>query len=61
MILNKGKIWRIQNDNTAYSDEELITMIKSGKLKADTRITNRDLKKWIRIKDSIYQFYLPKL
>ena len=61
MILKKGKIWHIQNDNTAYSDEELITMIKSGKLKADTRITNRDLKKWIRIKDSIYQFYLPKL
>ena len=60
MILNKGKIWRIQNMNVVYADDELINLIKSGKINGETRITNRDLKKWVKIKDTVYQFYLPK-
>lgn len=57
-MFNSGKIWRIQNVAQIYTDEELVTLIKQGKIKGDMRITNRDLKKWIKVKDTIYQFYL---
>lgn len=57
-MFNKDKIWRIQNDNNSYTDEELVELIKNGTLKKDTRITNRELKKWICIKDTIYNIYL---
>ncbi len=57
-MFNKDKIWRIQNDNNSYTDDELIELIKNGTLKKDTRITNRELKKWLCIKDTIYNIYL---
>ncbi len=57
-MFNKDKIWRIQNDNNSYTDEELVELIKNGTLKKDTRITNRELKKWLCIKDTIYNIYL---
>lgn len=57
-MFNKDKIWRIQNDNNSYTDDELIELIKNGTLKKDTRITNRELKKWLCIKDTIYDIYL---
>lgn len=59
-IFDSTKIWHIQNDSKSYTDEELIEMIKNQKLDGETRITNRDLRKWIKIKNTIYQFYLPK-
>ena len=57
-MFNKDKIWRIQNDNNSYTDDELIELIRNGTLKKDTRITNRELKKWLCIKDTIYNIYL---
>lgn len=59
-MFNKDKIWRIQNDNNSYTDDELIELIKNGTLKKDTRITNRELKKWLCIKDTIYNIYLSE-
>lgn len=51
-------LWTIKGKEEKVSDEELIEMIKSGKLTKDDLIKNRDLKKFVSIVDSIYGFYL---
>jgi len=54
----KNKIWRIKGFEGSFSDEELIDLIKQGEVKADYYLSSRDMKKWVRLKDSIYQYYL---
>lgn len=51
-------LWTIKGKEKKVSDEELIEMIKRGKLTKDDLIKNRDLKKFVSIADSIYGFYL---
>ena len=51
-------LWTIKGKEEKVSDEELIEMIKSGKLTKNDLIKNRDLKKFVSIADSIYGFYL---
>ena len=51
-------LWTIKGKEEKVSDEELIEMIKSGKLTKDDLIKNRDLKKFVSIADSIYGLYL---
>ena len=51
-------LWTIKGREEKVSDEELIEMIKSGKLTKDDLIKNRDLKRFVSIGDSIYGFYL---
>ena len=51
-------LWTIKGKEEKVSDEELIEMIKSGKLTKDDLIKNRDLKKFVSIADLIYGFYL---
>ena len=51
-------LWTIKGKEEKVSDEELIEMIKSGKLTKNDLIKNRDLKKFVSIADSIYRFYL---
>ena len=51
-------LWTIKGKEEKVSDEELIEMIKSGKLTKDDLIKNRDLKRFVSIADSIYGFYL---
>lgn len=51
-------LWTIKGKEEKVSDEELIEMIKSGKLNKNDLIKNRDLKKFVSIADSIYGFYL---
>lgn len=58
MKVIKNKIWRIKGFEGSFTDEELVELIKSGEVKPDYSLTSRDLKKWIKVKDSIYQFYL---
>ena len=53
-----NKIWRIKDKNEKYSDEELITMIKNGNIKKDDYIKTDDMKDYIKVEESIYQFYL---
>ena len=53
-----NKIWRIRGYEGKFSDEELIYLIKNHKLTGDDYICNSDMKTWIKIKDTIYQFYL---
>ena len=56
----KNKIWKIKGFEGTFTDEELIALIESGEVKADYSLTTREMKKWIKLKDSIYQFYLKE-
>ena len=56
--MKKSKVWRVKGYEGSYSDEELIELIKSKELKPDHAITTREMKKWVRLKDSIYQYYM---
>ena len=59
-MLKDNKIWQIQNIERTYTDEELISLIQNGTFNGDIKITNKDLKQWYSIADTIYQFYLPQ-
>ena len=52
------QIWIIKGRNKKFSDNELVMMIKQGLLNGKDEIATMELKKWIKIEDSIYQFYL---
>ena len=55
--MNKN-IWTIKGRKEKVSDELLIKMIKNGELTKDDYIKNRDLNRFVKIDDSIYEFYL---
>ena len=51
------KTWKVKNKDN-YSDEELIEAIKNGSVKGEDFIISDTLKDYIKVSDSIYQFYL---
>ena len=53
-----NKIWKIRGKEGKFTDEELIRMIQDGELSYDDYITTNEMKTWLRIRDTIYQFYL---
>ena len=55
-----NKIWRIRGVQEKFSDEELVMLIKQGSLNGDNYITTSEMKTWIKIQDSIYQYYLKE-
>lgn len=59
MKLN-NKIWKISGIEGKFTDEEIVAMIKSGELSPESRMATKDMKKWIKVKDSIYQFYIKQ-
>ena len=54
----KNKIWKIKGFEGVFTDDEIIALISSGEIKGEYSLTSRDMKKWVKVKDSIYQFYL---
>lgn len=52
------KIWKVRGYKEKLTDEELISFIKSGDLSPDDYVATNDMKVWVQIKDSIYQFYI---
>ena len=56
--MGKNKIWKIKSYEGSFTDEEIVDLIKRGQLKGEDALSSRDMKKWVKIKDSIYQFYL---
>lgn len=56
-MMNKN-IWTIKGKKEKVSDKALIEMIKSGELTGSDYIKTRELSKFVRIDDSIYEFYL---
>ena len=57
---NKEKVWRVKGREETYTDPELTDMISKGELKAEDEVTCKELKDWIRIKESVYSFYLKE-
>ncbi len=55
--MNKN-IWTIKGKKEKVSDKTLIEMIKNGELTGSDYIKTRELSKFVRIDDSIYEFYL---
>ena len=58
--MKKNKIWRVKGFEGSFTDEELIELIRSGELKPEYSITTREMKRWVKLKDSIYQYYLEE-
>ena len=58
--MKKNKIWRVKGFEGSFSDEELIELIRSGEMKPEYAITTREMKRWVKLKDSIYQYYLKE-
>lgn len=57
--MNKQK-WKILGNEQEVSDEELIALLKSGKLKGEDLIMTVGFKKWVKVADTIYQYYLSE-
>lgn len=55
-----SKIWKIKDYEGSFTDEEIIYLIKDGKLTGEDYLSSKDIKEYIMIKDSIYQYYLKK-
>ena len=58
--MKKNKIWKIKAYEGSFTDEELIGMITRGQVKKDFAITTREMKKWVKVENSIYQYYLKE-
>ena len=55
-----NKIWKIRGREGRFTDEELIRMIENGEVTRDDYISTNEMKTWMKIKDTIYQFYLKR-
>lgn len=55
-----NKIWKIRDKDFLLSDEELIELIKQGKISKDTDVATKDMKHHVKLRDSIYSFYFKE-
>ena len=53
-----NKVWKIKGYEGSFTDLQIITLIKDGRLKGEDSLSSKDIKEYIKIKDSIYQYYL---
>ena len=58
--MNEAKIWKVKGKDRNLTDSELIEAIKSGEIKGNDAVSTRDMKIWVNIKDSVYQFYIKE-
>lgn len=52
--------WYVYNHKKQYTDEELVQAIQEGKISKNELITNKDLRVWMPLKETIYRYYLPE-
>ena len=57
-----NKIWQIegQPSEIMYTDAELIAMIQNGQLDGETVLINASLNDKVKLKDTIYSYYLKE-
>ena len=55
-----AKVWKIKGYEGSFTDGQIVTLIRSGKLTGDDALSSKDIKGYIKIKDSIYEYYLNK-
>ena len=53
------KIWKVKN-KSSYTDDELVEAIKKGEILSDDLLLSDMLEDYIKVSDSIYQFYLKE-
>lgn len=58
--MKQNKVWKVKSLDITLSDEELIELIKQGKINKDASVSSKDMKIWVRLKDSIYQYYFKE-
>ena len=60
-----NKVWYYTLDGEEkygpFSDEELVKLMNQGILTGNHYIWMTDLDEWVKVEDSIYSFYLPKV
>ena len=55
-----NKVFKIKGYEGFFTDEQIISLIRQGKIKPDDYLSSKDLKGWIKVKDSIYQYYIKE-
>lgn len=57
-----NKIWRIKGlpEQMLFNDDELINKIIMGEFNGDCVLINASLKQEVKIKDTIYSYYLKE-
>lgn len=55
-----SKIWKIKGYEGTFTDEQIVSLIKSGKITGEDCLSSKDIKEYIKIKDSIYEYYINK-
>lgn len=55
--MTKSRIWKIKGFEGTFNDEDLIALIREGQVKPEFLLKSKDMKEWIALKDSIYQYY----
>ena len=58
--MSKSKVWKIKDLDSSFTDEQLIKMIKNREVYEDTMVSSKEIKEWIALKDTIYQFYFKQ-
>lgn len=58
--MKQNKVWKVRGLDIALSDEELIGLIKQGKIDKDAFVSSKDMKVWVKLEDSIYQYYFKE-
>lgn len=59
-MMNKNKIWKIKGYEGSFTDEQIISLITNNKITSEDSLRSKDMEDYIKIKDSIYAFYLKK-
>lgn len=59
-MMSKNKVWKIKGYEGSFTDEQIISLIKSNRINGDDSLCGKDMKIYIKIKDSIYEYYLKK-
>lgn len=55
-----SKVWKIKGYEGTFTDKQIVTLIKNGQLTGNDALSSKDIKGYIKIKDSIYECYLGK-
>lgn len=58
--MTNNKIWKIRDKDFLLSDEELISLIKQGKISKDVDVATKDMKHHVKLGNSIYSFYFKE-
>lgn len=56
----QSKVWKIKGYEGTFTDEQIVFLIKNKQITGEDSLGSKDIKGYIKIKDSIYEYYLDK-